>query len=362
MNAPCPLFLNFFLGGSGGARGPETLRTCFFAPIRSESARAGKFAGRHGAAAHVGVPSAPLPRGRRRQRSHAGARASLSPREGDSFTLKRCTSFSKNFGPVHLARQRGRLGPEARVSGRSGETLCAGAALRCSRRRPVRGSPRAVAAVAAAAAASRSPGGLREGTLEGARSPLAPASEAGRRGAERERESETVSSAARPQLCEPLQERRGGRWAGGRAGRAVTHIHGAGGEGARAQGNPTPGGPGEGGAGGGVWRALDPGSGPAGAWLGKPPGAQGAGGALPPRRTPAAPGPRQAGGAGRAEGPRLQCGRPLRSPRGPGPARRAAPGSWASRAASAAEAGKTLPPPRRPLFGRTLLRSKLKFC
>lgn len=157
--------------------------------------------------------------------------------------MKSCTTFSKNFNPVHLARQRGSWAGEAGLAAQRRDALR-------GRRAPLLLSAScpqvpSQAVAAAAAAGLRSPGWLRVGTLKGARSPLAPASEAGRRGAERE----TLSSAARPQLWEsPL--RSGGEVGGracGRAWRAVTHIHGAGGEGARAEGNPTPGGPGEGG-------------------------------------------------------------------------------------------------------------------
>lgn len=131
----------------------------------------------------------PQPRGVQPQPgSWLAGRPRRQPRSGgkETVTLKSWTPFSKNFSPTHLARQLGAPGagrPGSRCAAR--ETLCAGAAHPSSCRRPVRRSPRAVAA--AATAGLRSPGWLREWTLKGARRPWHPRQMPAGEGAERER-------------------------------------------------------------------------------------------------------------------------------------------------------------------------------
>lgn len=200
--------------------------------------------------------------------------------------MKSWTPFRENFSATHLGRRPGAPGagrPGSRCA--AGETLCARAAHPSSSRRPVRRSPQAAAA--AAAAGLRSPGWPREGPLQGARSPWHPRQMPAGERAERERDLERRG--ARPQLCEPPLERLGGRWAGGRAGmaRGDTYIGaGGGGEGrggARRE-TPPPGDPRGGRRGRGGRRRLER-AGPrlrTGAPLGKPPGAQGARGAGSP--------------------------------------------------------------------------------
>lgn len=281
--------------------------------------------------------------------------------------MKSWTPFRENFSATHLGRRPGAPGagrPGSRCA--AGETLCARAAHPSSSRRPVRRSPQAAAA--AAAAGLRSPGWPREGPLQGARSPWHPRQMPAGERAERERDLERRG--ARPQLCEPPLERLGGRWAGGRAGmaRGDTYIgaggggEGRGGRGGKPHPRGTRGAAGGGGEGGGVWSALDPGSGPARRW-GSRPGRRA-------REEPAAPGPAGGSGAGRAamqsaapqsEGPRRAV--PASAP-SPAPAV-AGPGSRAPGAGCAADGrrqarGQGAPPAPGPRFGRTLRRNWLK--
>lgn len=179
-------------------------RPLLLRPVRRESATARKFARLHSGA--VATP----PRGETEAAPPPAQRApwaSLPLRGKETVTWKSCAPSSENFSRYTRSGSAGSGAREAGSRGAAGRRSLRG------RRAPVllpASCPRSLRAVAAAAEAGRrSPGWPREeGTLKGARSPLAPASEAGRRGAEGERDLERrgASSALRAP-----QERRGGR-------------------------------------------------------------------------------------------------------------------------------------------------------
>lgn len=163
--------------------------------------------------ARSGTAATPLPGG-------PGDPGKASPcREGDSY-LEELDSLPQEL-QCHTPGEAagGFWGREARVSLRSG-----GDALRA----------RCAPLLLPASCPQVPPGGGRGGSgwvaesrlAEGRAAarcpePLAPASDAGRR-ARGERDLERRG--ARPQLLEPPLERLGGRWAGGRAWRVVTHT------------------------------------------------------------------------------------------------------------------------------------------
>ena len=167
-------------------------------PIHSESATARKFAQVHCGRSRgmSGAPSTHLPGGWGEteaaqppaQRGQPQHRSRLAGRPGRASLWRAGDGYLEELGSLLQELQSRTLGeaagsPGARRPGSrraEGETLWEGAAHPSSCRRPVRRSPRAVAA--AAASGLRSPGRPREGTLKGARSPLAPVSDAGRRG------------------------------------------------------------------------------------------------------------------------------------------------------------------------------------
>ncbi|XP_032201373.1 uncharacterized protein LOC116591999 [Mustela erminea] len=149
--------------------------------MHAASATARKFAQLRGRTRRSGSRSARLPpQGTLRQRSPR-ARSGQRPgdpgratprREGDSY-LEELDALRKNFGATQLAGRPGSRGAgRPGAGGAAGETLCARAAHPSCRGRPVRRSPQAAAA--AAAAGLRSPGWPRQGPLQGARSPWRP--------------------------------------------------------------------------------------------------------------------------------------------------------------------------------------------
>lgn len=263
--------------------------------------------------------------------------------------MKSCAPFRENFSPVHLGRRRGLLGPGGRDSRRS-----EGDALR-GRRAPLLLS---ASCPQVSSGGGRSGSGWvaesrlwrREGTLK--RCPESPGTRVRSRPArcaERDLERRGASSALR----EPPQERRGGRWAGGRAGmaRGDTYTRGGRGGGAR-RGKPHPRGTRRGRGGRRRLARAGPRLRAGGRVAGEAAGRGRSAPAAAPTR--AAPGRREAGGAGRAAGRGVcnavgssagggapagcarsaaSCGR-ARSPRPDGAAGRPAPGA-------AAEAGKT---------------------
>lgn len=180
-----------------GTRRQEPLLTCPFAPftlslqqpeslLKSTADAAGGCRGpQHTPPRGVGETEAAQPPAQRGQPQH---RSRLARRPGRASLWRAGDGYLEELGSLLQELQSRTLGeaagsPGARKPGSrraEAETLWEGAAHPSSCRRPVRRSPQAVAA--AAASGLRSPGRPREGTLKGARSPLAPVSDAGRRG------------------------------------------------------------------------------------------------------------------------------------------------------------------------------------
>lgn len=211
--------------------------------------------------------------------------------------MKSCASSCKNLGPGHLAPQRGSWArrPGLGLAGRrGGETLRAGAALRLL---PA-SCPQVPQAAAGGGGVPVRRGKKGRGEVPGVPRPRV---RSGRRGAERDLERR-----ARPPLCEPVRSGgEVGRWAGGRAGMARRDTYTRGGRAGRgrAAGETPP--PGTRRGRGARRRRRLARAGPrlrAAAPLGKPPGAQGAGGALPPRAPSRSARPRRRQAA--REGPR----------------------------------------------------------